>query len=84
MKVEASEIAAEIFFIVIGLIFVIIGLFIPRTKVEELREMFPIDLTSVPSIIFTLMFKTPWYIVKTFLISIGLFFITLMGILLGK
>jgi hypothetical protein len=43
--VEASEIAAEIFFIVIGLIFVIIGIFIPRTKVEELREMFPIDLT---------------------------------------
>jgi hypothetical protein len=84
IKVETSETVAKIFFVVIGFIFIIIGIFIPKVKIEEVREMFPIDLSSVPSTIFTIMFKTPWYIMKIFLILVGLFFIILMGMLLTE
>jgi hypothetical protein len=77
MKVEVSEIVGKMFVVVIGLIFIIIGIFIPRTEVEQFRAVSP-DLTDIFSFIFSLFFKAPWYIVKIFLIFIGLSFIALI------
>jgi hypothetical protein len=79
MKVKASEIVAKLFFVAISLLFIIIGICVPRTEIEKIRAMFPLDLTNIGSIILSIIFsKFPWYIVKMFLISIGFAIITLI------
>jgi hypothetical protein len=79
IKVEVSEMVAKIFFVVIGLSFIMLGIFVPRTEIEKVRAMFPIDPTSIGSIILSIVFtKAPWYMVKITIFFIGLSIITLM------
>lgn len=64
----------EIFFIIVGMILIGLGIFMPRKKVEEVREMmkFDLDPTSVFKMIgYFLVVKLPPIFTRIYFILLG-------------